>query len=156
MRRRIVRRRALSRWALATLYLAAGTLHLVMPTAFLPIMPDFVPFPVQVILVTGICEIAGAVGLLTRIFRRPAGIALAVYAVCVFPANIKHAVDDLTGGHGELGWWYHGPRLVLQPVLVWWALFGGEVVDWPFAPSARRRPGPLYLDQRSGGDPGRR
>ena len=28
-------------------------------------------------------------------------------------------------------WWYHAPRLALQPVLVWWALFAGGVADWP-------------------------
>jgi hypothetical protein len=29
-------------------------------------------------------------------------------------------------------WLYHGPRLLLQPVLVWWALYAGAVTDWPF------------------------
>jgi hypothetical protein len=28
-------------------------------------------------------------------------------------------------------WWYHEPRLIMQPVLVWWALFCTAVVDWP-------------------------
>jgi len=31
-----------------------------------------------------------------------------------------------------LGWGYHAPRLALQPVLVWWALFCAGVVDWPW------------------------
>jgi hypothetical protein len=30
------------------------------------------------------------------------------------------------------GWWYHGPRLIMQPMLVWWALFCAEVIDWPW------------------------
>jgi hypothetical protein len=29
-------------------------------------------------------------------------------------------------------WWYHGPRLALQPVIVWWALYCGNVISWPF------------------------
>jgi uncharacterized membrane protein len=85
-----------------------------------------------VILVTGFLEIAGAIGLLTRSWRRAAGIGLALYAICVFPANIKHALDGLPAGRIQLGWWYHGPRLALQPVLVWWALYAGEVIRWPF------------------------
>jgi hypothetical protein len=28
-------------------------------------------------------------------------------------------------------WWYHGPRLAFQSVLVW-ALFCAGVIDWPF------------------------
>ena len=35
-------------------------------------------------------------------------------------------------GGRALGWWYHGPRFVLQPVLVWLALWTGGVIDWPF------------------------
>jgi hypothetical protein len=36
-----------------------------------------------------------------------------------------------------LGWAYHGPRLLFQPVLIWAALFAGKVLDWPFAQRAR-------------------
>jgi uncharacterized membrane protein len=73
---------------------------------------------------TGICEIAGAIGLLVPSTRRIAGIMLALYAVCVFPANIKHAIDDLSSGSG-LPIWYHAPRLLLQPLIRWWALWAG-------------------------------
>jgi uncharacterized membrane protein len=90
-----------------------------------------VPWPHLVIAATGLCEIAGAFGLLTRRLRQAAGIGLALYAVCVFPANIKHAIDDLSAVAPHLGWWYHAPRLLLQPVLVWWALVAGDVVRWP-------------------------
>jgi uncharacterized membrane protein len=135
---RAMRSRRVARWVLAALYLFAGILHIAVPAPFLMITPDWVPFPRQVILGTGLCELAGAAGLLTTRFRWAAGVALALYAVCVYPANIKHAVDDLATGQSQLGWWYHGPRLALQPALVWWALFAGEVVSWPLA---RRRNG---------------
>lgn len=122
---------------LAAAYATAGTLHLAMPGTFLMITPEWVPHPRAVIAVTGACELAGAAGLPTRRFRYAAGVGLALYAVCVFPANIKHAVDGLPAGQVRLGWWYHAPRLALQPVLVWWALWAGGVVDWPFARVAR-------------------
>jgi uncharacterized membrane protein len=135
----MLRGRAAARWALAAIYLTAGVLHLYTPDSFLPIVPDWVPLPRQVVLGTGLCEIAGAIALLTRNLRRAAGIALALYAVCVFPANIKHAFGSVVVGHTQLGWWYHAPRLAFQPVLVWWALFAGEVVNWPFGGRATRR-----------------
>jgi len=128
-------RRAL-RWLLAAIYLLAGVLHVATPRAFLTIVPGWVPFPHEVVLLTGMCEIAGAVGLMTARWRRLAAVMLALYAVCVFPANIKHAIDGLAYGRNHLGWAYHGPRLLFQPVIVWWTLFAGEVIDWPF----RRRP----------------
>lgn len=92
------------------------------------------PYPEQVILVTGLCEIAGAIALMTARFRRWAGIMLALYTVCVFPANINHALNHIAVGGPPLGWWYHGPRLAFQPVIVWWCLFAGGVIDWPFSP----------------------
>lgn len=135
------RARAAARWVLIAAYLVAGIAHLSMPGAFLMIMPDWVPYPREVILGTGVCEIAGAFGLMTRSLRRAAGIGLALYAVCVFPANIKHAFEGLPAGNIQLGWWYHGPRLALQPVLVWWALYAGDVIDWPFKPRRRYHQG---------------
>ena len=120
------------RWLMAAFYGAAGIVHLRSPDAFLPIVPDWVPLPRDVILVTGVCEIVGALALLTPRLRRWAGIMLALYAVCVFPANIKHAIDNIQLPGLPTSWWYHAPRLAMQPVIVWWALFCAGVVDWPF------------------------
>ncbi|WP_457311851.1 DoxX family protein [Sphingomonas sp. UYAg733] len=126
------RARTALRWLLAAAYLFAGIAHLRSPQTFLAITPDWVPFPLETIMVTGICEIAGALALLTPKLRWIAGVMLAAYAVCVYPANIKHAIDGIAIGGKTLGLWYHIPRLAFQPVIVWWALFAGRVIDWPF------------------------
>jgi uncharacterized membrane protein len=62
-------------------------------------------------------------------------VKLALYAICVFPAGIKHAMDSLQSPGWPARLWYHVPRLAAQPVIVWWALFCAGVVDWPFRPS---------------------
>jgi uncharacterized membrane protein len=124
--------RAIMRWMLAALFAAAGVAHLAAPDKLLAITPSWVPFAPQVILVTGLCELAGAVALVTRPLRKPAGIALATYALCVWPANFKHAIDQIDLPHISNSWFYHGPRLVLQPVIIWWALYCSEVIDWPW------------------------
>ena len=124
---------------MAAFYLTAGIGHLAAPDKFLLIVPDWVPFARPVVLVTGLFEIAGALALLGTRLRRLAGSMLALYAVCVFPANIKHAIDGVQLPLLPDTWWYHAPRLAFQPVLVWWALFCTGVVDWPFA---AKRPNP--------------
>lgn len=124
--------RAVLRPVLAVAYAFVGIVHLRSPGGFLPIVPDWVPFPYQTIIVTGLCEIAGAAALFVPRFRWLAGVMLAAYAVCVYPANIKHAIDGIAVGGVVLGPWYHVPRLAFQPVIVWWALFAGGVIDWPF------------------------
>ena len=129
--------RGLARAVLALAFLAAGVLHLLLPAPFLGITPDWIPWQDRVIRLTGAAEILGAVGLMTPRLRRAAGVGLALYAVCVFPANIKHAMDSLGDPHALLGWTYHAPRLAFQPVIVWWALWVGEVIDWPFVRTER-------------------
>lgn len=128
----IMRHRLLSRLGLAALYGGIGLLHLVAADTFLLIMPDWVPWPRQVVILTGLYELACVAGLFFARTRRAAGYALAAYAICVFPANIKHAIEGIPVPGLPESWWYHGPRLALQPVLVWWALHATRIVDWPF------------------------
>ncbi|WP_370178463.1 DoxX family protein [Alteriqipengyuania sp.] len=127
--------RTLTRWFLALAYLAAGILHVLIPAPFVGIMPHPVPFPEWVVFWTGIAEILGAIGLAqgrSARLRRAAGIGLALYALCVWPANIQHMINDL-GGNGGLGLGYHVPRMIAQPVIIWAALWAAQVTDWPFA-----------------------
>ena len=113
---------------LALFYLAAGYFHLVKPEPFIRVTPEWVPNAGSVVFVTGLCELAGVVALLIPRTRKLGAIALATYAICVYPANLAHAVQDLSGQHDGLGWLYHAPRLFAQPFIVWWALYAGGVV----------------------------
>jgi uncharacterized membrane protein len=124
--------RLVMRWIMTSFYLLAGIAHFTLTDKFLLIVPERVPFPRAVVLLTGICEIAGGIALAGTRLRWWAGIMLALYAVCVFPANIKHAIDGIHLPPAPDSWLYHGPRLAFQPVLVWWALFCAGVIDWPF------------------------
>lgn len=127
------RLRTVLRWLFAAAYLIAGIAHLRSAAGFIQITPAWVPDPPLVIMLTGLAELAGAAALaaIPRL-RMAAGVGLALYAVCVFPANINHALNHIALGGTALGWWYHAPRLALQPVLVWLALWLGGVTDWPF------------------------
>ncbi len=122
---------------LGVVYAVAGALHIASPSGFVRITPAWVPYPEAVVFLTGVAEIAGGVCLafFTRL-RQAAAIGLALYAICVFPANMNHALNMIAIGGETLTWRYHGPRLMLQPVIVWLALWTGGVTDWPF----RRRP----------------
>jgi uncharacterized membrane protein len=138
---RVENGRIVLRWVLALAYLIAGVAHIAIPAPFLKITPAWVPFPADIILLTGICEIAGAAALLTPRLRWWAGVMLAAYALCVYPANIKHGWDQVLAAEQMHSLWYHIPRLLFQPVIIWWALFTGEVTSWPFA---AKRPTPGF------------
>lgn len=122
--------RKVARWLLIAFYAVAGVMHLIATAAMVKIVPHWVPSPHAVVIATGVCELLGAIGLTTIRWRKAAGWALAAYAVCVFPANVQHAINDLASGTG-LSAWYHAPRLLLQPAIVWWALWASGAVRWP-------------------------
>lgn len=118
--------RRVARHLLALFYALAGVGHFIFADAMVRIMPAFVPAPRIVVLATGACELAGAAALLTVRWRRTAAWALAAYALCVWPANVQHALIDVGDG-GGLPIWYHVPRLALQPAIIWWALWAGGI-----------------------------
>lgn len=120
------------RCLLAIIYVGFGFVHLWLAPILEPLVPAWVPDPLAMIKFTGICEIVGGLALLVQPVRPVAGALLAIYAVCVYPANLHHALDNVVVRGMPTSWWYHGPRLAFQPVFVWWALFAGEVIDWPF------------------------
>jgi uncharacterized membrane protein len=108
-------------------YGVAGVAHLLATDAMVRIVPPFVPFAHAVVIATGMLELAGVIGLATPRWRRTAGWAFATYALCVWPANIRHAMLDLSSGTG-LPLAYHAPRLLLQPLIIWWALWASGAV----------------------------
>jgi uncharacterized membrane protein len=125
--------RAILRWVLALFYIGAGIAHLAVPEKLLMITPAWVPFAPQVIFLTGLFELAASAALVTKTrLRWWAGVTMALYALCVWPANVKHALDGITMPYIGNSWWYHGPRLAFQPVIIWWALYSAGVIDWPW------------------------
>ena len=110
------------RGILAALFVAMGITHFV-PTiakgmaAMIP--PSFTrpgwPSRKTLVRLTGVCEIAGGIGLLVPATQLAAGIALAVFLVAVFPANAYAAGHPDRFGRAAIPFW---PRLIAQVVLL--------------------------------------
>jgi len=73
------------------------------------------PSPRALVLFTGLCELAGGIGLLIPATRTAAAIALAVFLVAVFPANAYAAKYPERFGRVAIPFW---PRLIAQVVLI--------------------------------------
>ena len=114
----------IARWLLAYIYIPFGMFHILSPTSFLRIMPPQIPQPTLVVMFTGACDFAGAVALVTTRLRWLAGVMLALYALCVWPANAYQAFAHIHVPPLPDSWWYHGPRLAFQLVMIWAPLFG--------------------------------
>lgn len=116
---------------LALFYGFAGAMHLIAPAPFLLITPAWVPFPAAVVALTGVAELAGALGIgqwRWPELRRAAGWGLALYALCVWPANFQHLLNDLASADGGAGLGYHIPRLAAQPLLIWLTLWASGAI----------------------------
>ena len=124
--------RAVLRLVLAAFFVGGCLLHFRATDALVAITPDWVPYPREVVYATGILELIGGLALLAPKLRWHAGVALAAYVIAVWPANIKHAVEGIVLPPIPDTWWYHAPRLALQPVIAWACLYAADVTDWPW------------------------
>ena len=127
-------RRRWGRWILAGVFVVAGIAHLVRPDIYLTAMPDWLPAPWWLVVVSGVAEILGGIGLLVPDagVRRAAGWGLAALLVAVYPANVEWAMDQ---PHVVALW----ARLPLQGALVAWVLRASRAVRvWgPYSRSRR-------------------
>ncbi len=82
---------------LAGLFAVSGTIHLVRPQTYEPLMPSWVPAHREVIIGSGVAELALAAGLLLPPTRRLAGWGSVALLLGVFPGNLKMAVDAMKG-----------------------------------------------------------
>ncbi len=96
---------------------AAGVLHFVAPGTFTKIVPDWLPAPKVLVLVSGFFEIAGGLGLLVRRTRTAAAWGLAALFAAVFPANVNMAVHKIYTDNPWILW----GRLPFQGMLIAWA-----------------------------------
>jgi uncharacterized membrane protein len=87
---------------LAIGFAASGVVHLVKPEVYLPLMPTWVPAHREVILGSGVAELACAAGLAVPATRRAAGWASVLLLLGVYPGNIKMAVDATRTDHTGL------------------------------------------------------
>lgn len=83
-------------------FLGSGTLHLVRPQVYEPMMPSWVPRHRDVVVGSGVAEIVLALGLLAPPTRRAAGWGSVALLLGVYPANLKMAADALAGDNTAL------------------------------------------------------
>ena len=119
-------------WLLAGLLLVAGVGHLINAQEFLAQVPPWLPYPGVIVAVSGVFEIALAVSLVALPTRRAlVGWIVAAFFIVVFRGNISQFVTH-TSAFGLDSDLSRGIRLLLQPVLVAWALWctGAWQASW--------------------------
>lgn len=96
----------------------AGIMHFVNPDFYMKIMPDYLPWHLELVYLSGVCEILLGLALWIPRLRRIAAWGIIALLIAVFPANI-YAYQ-----HQELlpaPPWLHVLRLPLQLLFIAWA-----------------------------------
>jgi len=127
--------KSILRVCLALFMVGIGTVHFLRPEPFVSIVPDYLPYPLMLVYVSGFFEILGGVGLLIPKVSRYAAWGLVALYIAVFPANVHMAIHQLPfqGEVHPIGNWV---RLPFQIVLIAWAYW----LTRPDAASAEAKP----------------
>ncbi len=110
------------RGALVVMFLFTGVSHFSsLKYDFAAMIPEPLPDGLWVIYLTGVFEIAGAIGLLVPRTRRLAGICLVLLMVAMFSANVNAALNGIPlGGDAPTPLWLRAPMQLLFVGMVWW------------------------------------
>lgn len=104
---------------MAALYVAAGSNHFINPAGYMQIMPLWLPQPLALIYISGVCEIVFGLLLLPLCTRRAAAWCIILLLVAIFPANIQMCINYFHEKNSYL--WLTILRLPLQLILIRWA-----------------------------------
>jgi uncharacterized membrane protein len=114
--------RVAGRGALVIMFLFTGTSHFTsMKYDFAAMIPPPLPNDLWVIYLSGVFEIAGAVGLLIPRTRKLAGICLVLLLAALFPANVYAVLSEIPlRGEAATPLWIRTPMQLLYIGMVWW------------------------------------
>jgi len=113
-------RLSLLRWLAALFFMGAGLNHFWHADFYEQIVPPGFPSPKMLVIVSGVAEFLGGLGLLIHPVRRAAGWGLIALLIAVYPANIYMAFHP---GRFDLPAWVLWARLPFQVVFLAWVWF---------------------------------
>ncbi|HEY3828533.1 MAG TPA: DoxX family protein [Solirubrobacteraceae bacterium] len=101
----------------ALAFIGAGVNHFVLPRPYRQIVPPSFGDPERLVVISGVAEIAGGLGVLLPRTRRLAGLGLIALLAAVFPANVYMARSPES--FRRIPRWALYARLPLQPLMMW-------------------------------------
>jgi uncharacterized membrane protein len=111
-------------------FLLGGVAHFSLTDVEMRIVPPSIPWPRAAVLISGVFELLGAIGLLIPFTRRAAGLGLFLLTIAVTPANVYMLQ------HAEL---FNVPRWALIVRLPFQAFLLALILWSTWAPTIKRR-----------------
>ena len=114
------------RIAMAVMLLFTAMGHFVFTEGMAMMLPSFIPYKTETVYLTGIIEIAAAIGLLIPKLRSITGWLLIAFFLLILPANINAALKQVNMEEGTFdgqGLSYLWFRIPLQLFFIAWTYF---------------------------------
>jgi len=116
------------RIAMSVILMITAYGHFVYVPGMVLMIPDFIPFKIELVYITGVIEFLAAVGLLITSLQRVTAWLLIIFFLLILPANInatlKH-IDLFTGNTTGPGVTYLWFRIPMQVLLIVWIYYFG-------------------------------
>ena len=104
-------------------FIVVGILHFTHSSLFVGIMPPYLPWHLELVLISGVFEILGGTGLMIPQIRRFSAWGLLFLLLAVFPANIHMAFNevyiDVPIPQSQIGLWLRLPMQGVIALQVW-------------------------------------
>ena len=102
------------------IFVVGGVMHFLRPRFYLAMMPPWLPAAAVLVLVSGVFEILGGIGVLVPATRVIAGWGLIALLFAVFPANVQMLLNARAAHVSASTMAVLVARLPLQALLVYW------------------------------------
>jgi uncharacterized membrane protein len=118
-----------ARVGLSLFFIFTSIGHFVRTEEMAAMIPPSVPYRIELVYLTGVFELLGAMGLWIPRLVRLTGLLLILMLIGLLPANVYSAINRVDfGGHG-IGPAYLLVRVPFQLFVIWWTYFATEQ-DW--------------------------
>ncbi len=116
--------KALSLYLQAAFYTIAGVNHFVNPGFYLPLIPDYLPFPDVINTLSGLVEIVLGLGLVFTTTRKIAALGITAMLIAFVPSHVYFIQlgSCVDGGLCVPEWLGWARLIVIHPLLILWAL----------------------------------
>jgi len=109
-------------------FILVGIEHFRSPQKFVDIVPNYLPFALFLVYLTGIMEIVGGLGIIYPNTREITGRLMVLFLIAIYPANFNMWINDIPYNGTRLTTQGHLVRLSVQFLLIIAALgFSGDL-----------------------------
>ena len=112
----------ISFYLLLAFFSLAGLNHFLNPQFYLPLIPDYLPYPEAINWISGVLEMGLGLGLLMEKSRRAFALGLIILLVLFIPSHVYFIQigSCIEGGLCVPEWLSWGRLIIIHPLIMWW------------------------------------